>query len=141
MHEDVAKRFWSKVDKRGPDECWPWTAGTAGKGGYGRFRMGDKRVQASRVAWEMEHGRPLPPELDALHSCDNPPCVNPAHIWPGTAADNVRDAVAKGRAPQFEKNALCQRGHLIETSAQGGRRCRVCMHAAQRRWYEAKVRA
>lgn len=94
----LAERFWAKVDKRGPDECWPWLGGTSdgyGVIGVGRRAEGVKR--ATHIAWTLEHGVPLPDGMDALHKCDNPPCVNPKHLFPGTQADNVKDMLAKGR--------------------------------------------
>ncbi|HYE94275.1 MAG TPA: HNH endonuclease signature motif containing protein [Terriglobales bacterium] len=89
--------FWSKVDRRGSDECWPWLACRHNPQGYGLIRRDKRQYRAHRVAWELHHGTPFPEGKDACHSCDNPWCVNPAHIWPGTARDNIRDAVAKGR--------------------------------------------
>lgn len=92
------ERFWSKVDRRGPDECWPWTA--AKNRGYGVIGAGPRssgRKFATRVSWELEHGAPPRSDMDILHRCDNPPCVNPAHLFEGTAADNVADMLGKGR--------------------------------------------
>ena len=95
----VIARFWSKVDRRGPDECWPWLAGMVGPppNNYGRFWTGDKKIQAHVFAWTLRNG-PLPDGKPwGLHRCDNPPCCNPAHIFPGTPADNTADEVKKGR--------------------------------------------
>lgn len=89
--------FWDNVDKRGADECWEWQAARKGPG-YGTFRKtkGGPPFNAHRVAYELANG-PIPPGLHVCHRCDNPPCVNPAHLFVGTARDNVRDRVAKGR--------------------------------------------
>jgi hypothetical protein len=89
--------FWSKVDKRDPDECWPWT-GKRNSGGYARLCRGRSELSASQIAWRLANGRDFPAGLYALHRCDNPGCVNPAHIRPGTQRENVADMVAKGRA-------------------------------------------
>jgi len=89
------ERFWSKVDKRGPDECWPWKAGKVK--GYGWFWANGKDIQAHRFVYELVVG-PIPNGLNILHKCDNHPCCNPAHLWPGTDLDNARDCIAKGRA-------------------------------------------
>src|SRR6202000_2627686 len=92
----IEDRFWSKVAKGEPDECWPWTASKDGLG-YGLFGK-DRRVQkAHRVAFELTSG-PISEGAVICHSCDNPPCCNPAHLWSGTRSDNARDMVAKGRA-------------------------------------------
>ena len=97
----LAARFWSKVDRRGPDECWPWI-GSTNQQGYGQIRDGTARL-ASRVAWEMHTGASVPEDLFVLHRCDNPPCVNPAHLFLGTLADNNRDMREKGRGCRGEK--------------------------------------
>lgn len=93
----LTERFWEKVDVRGPDECWPWKA-NRNEHGYGLIyvRGRGKNVRAARVALVLA-GRPIPDELDALHRCDNPPCVNQAHLFAGTQLENVQDMVAKGR--------------------------------------------
>lgn len=98
----LAERFWKKVDRRGPDECWPWTGATVQ--GYGRLNIDNRSVLAPRVLIEVEFGVPVPPHLRVLHHCDNPPCCNPAHLFIGTQADNVADMWAKGRA-SWQKNA------------------------------------
>lgn len=94
--EFIHQRFWSKVDKRGPYECWPWIAGLAGRG-YGAFRVGAHKVQAHRYAWQLINGKTIPKELKACHHCDNPPCCNPSHIFIGTDKDNTQDSIRKGR--------------------------------------------
>jgi hypothetical protein len=93
LHE----RLWRKVDKRGPDECWPWTAGS-NKTGYGTIQAEDKSrpFLVHRVAYEAVTG-PIPAGMCVLHRCDNPACCNPAHLWLGTQLDNIADMNAKGR--------------------------------------------
>lgn len=89
--------FWAKVDKRGEDECWPWT-GARDPRGYGRFCIWRLRrtLLASRISYVLSTGED-PGLLNVLHRCDNPPCVNPFHLFPGTDRDNAMDASAKGR--------------------------------------------
>ena len=90
----VAERFWARVDRRGPDECWEWQ-GTRISGKYGRLARDGYHVWAHRLAWELENG-PIPDGLLVCHRCDNPPCCNPAHLFLGTYADNARDRDLKG---------------------------------------------
>jgi hypothetical protein len=96
---DIA-RFWSHVEVRGPEDCWPWTGGCTN--GYGRFSFGGRAgrtLTASRVAWEITNGRALGPN-EARHTCDNPPCVNPAHLIPGSHAQNMADMAERERSPR-----------------------------------------
>lgn len=90
------ERFLEKVKRGGPDDCWEWTASRT-HNGYGRFKIASwKTVHANRVAWALEHGTD-PGDLIVRHSCDNPPCCNPAHLLLGTVADNNADKLERGR--------------------------------------------
>lgn len=93
----VAARFWAKVKVGRPGDCWLWTAGTTSQG-YGVFhpRKGET-VGAHRVSLSVKLGRPLGPNMYACHTCDNPACVNPAHLYEGTHQQNVDDSVRRGR--------------------------------------------
>jgi hypothetical protein len=94
------EEFWKRVPLGSPDECWEW-AGTRTRTGYGQHGYGrNKRTMAHRVSYQAAHG-PIRPGMCVCHKCDNPPCVNPNHLWLGTPADNARDRVAKGRSVKW----------------------------------------
>lgn len=90
------ERFWSKVIRGDPDICWPWVGGTTNEG-YGRFKVNGKLVSANRVAYELTTQSCLLPQIDACHTCDNPNCVNPEHLFACTRQENMIDCRDKGR--------------------------------------------
>lgn len=91
---DPSVRFWRHVVKG--EGCWPWQ-GASMTSGYGSFGVErGQMVGAHRYSWQIANG-PIPNGMWVLHTCDNRPCVNPAHLWLGSALDNNRDAIAKGR--------------------------------------------
>ena len=86
----------ARIDRSGgPDACWPWLLGTD-KDGYGKAKFGGETIRPHRRYFEAVEG-PLKPGEIACHTCDNPPCCNPAHIFSGTHAANAADRNAKGR--------------------------------------------
>lgn len=96
---DVHRRFWAKAVEA-PSGCWEWQ-GSRNKFGYGQFtwaaRAGRQRpINSHRLAWEFAHG-PIVDGLWVLHHCDNPACINPAHLFLGNHTTNMRDAARKGR--------------------------------------------
>lgn len=103
--ERLAERFWLKVDRKGPNDCWPWLGSRlAIKPGqvaaYGQVKVRDKNVLAHRVALSLS-GTVIPDDLDVLHTCDNPSCCNPAHLYCGDHTANMQDKVRRGRSPDF----------------------------------------
>lgn len=101
----VESRFWSNVPKGDRSSCWEWKGVRVGSMTikYGQFNFPGGRTAAHRFSWYLAHG-PIPNGLQVLHKCDNPPCVNPSHLFLGTQADNVHDCVAKGRARGAQKS-------------------------------------
>ena len=101
-------RFWSKVNVGQSWECWEWLASKMWKG-YGQFSIDGKNKRAHRVSWELVTG-PIPYGAMICHSCDNPGCVNPAHLCAETQSYNMLDASEKGRLlPQSgEHNSMCK---------------------------------
>jgi|ERR1041385_1929703 len=105
----VAVRFWTKVEKT--PTCWIWT-GAQDRHGYGYFHFGKRNeaVKAYRMAYELAVG-PIPEGMHVLHRCDNPPCVNPAHLFIGTHRDNMQDSWRKDRY-DHEKHRISQRERM-----------------------------
>lgn len=87
--ERLVARFWAKVDRRGPDECWPWT-GYVRPSGHGQTTHQCFTVLSSRKAWILTHG-PIRDGKCVNHTCDNPLCCNPGHMYLGSRADNMID--------------------------------------------------
>lgn len=137
------KRFFSHVDQGAG--CWLWTS-TRSKSGYGYITLpnaycGARTMKAARVSWIIHNGaRAIPDGMLVLHSCDNPPCVNPAHLRIGTQSENILECVARGRHFRFQGNKThCLRGHPFDDKntrrymgPSGPRRvCRACHSAAE----------
>lgn len=135
-------RFFQNIKKPiNRNNCWEWAAAKIGKGGYGIIN----HKLAHRLSWEIFKG-PIKDGHYVCHHCDNPPCVNPKHLFLGTRHDNMQDCVKKGRmflqkhperSPKFKKTH-CPSGHPYSGSNimidhRGYRRCRICTYISNKK--------
>ncbi len=109
-------RFWSRVDKREDDECWPWI-GTLNVDGYANLKIDGIAQGAHRFSYTIHKGE-IPAGMCVRHQCDNPKCVNPAHLEVGTIAQNNQDRVDRNRSASGDRNG--SRTHL-ESRPRGDR--------------------
>lgn len=135
-------RFWAKVDVGRHDECWPFVGRARAKEGYGIFAVGGRARRANRVAWAIANG--ADPDGFVCHSCDNPRCCNPAHLWVGDNRENQADASGKGRQ-RGQSRTHCSNGHQFtpentyyRPGTVGARQCRECNREAARRYKSSK---
>lgn len=141
--ENLADRFWRKVDRRDARECWPWLGGRGGRKAqlYGIFRNADgQHTSAHRIAYELGVG-PIPHGLVLDHTCEHTLCVNPAHLEPVTAQEN--------RRRQSARQTHCKRDHPLAgdnlyVDRRGFRACVICRretHTRTQRARRAKARS
>jgi len=102
LTDKVANRFWSKVQIAPPNECWEWMAGLKDnrvfRNRYGAFRVNSHiNIRSHQVAYIFANQCDIPDGMVVCHTCDNPKCCNPSHLWLGTNTDNMRDAALKSR--------------------------------------------
>lgn len=110
----LSNNFWDNTIKAEDGDCILWKHGTQGAG-YGSFpELGRRYTLAHRRAYEIHYGCSLPADIMVLHHCDNPPCVNPDHLFLGNQTDNVHDMIAKKRNQYF--GAKGESHHLAKLS-------------------------
>ena len=134
---DAANDFtsWFTVADNG---CWEFRSDWLAPNGYGQFSASGKHWAAHRFAWLLHHGTPPQPGCHVCHRCDNKRCVNPDHLFVGSARENVVDMVEKKRhRNQYREATHCKRGHLFteqNTRIYNGnwRRCLACERASHK---------
>ena len=106
----VEQRFWRHINRKSLNECWNWT-GCCNKDGYGRIYITKgKTNKIHRISWEIHFGK-IPNEMCVCHTCDNPQCGNPNHLFLGTRQDNSDDMVLKDRQSKGEDKWCCKLTH------------------------------
>lgn len=133
--EGVFGRFNEKWKRNDDTGCHEWLGATRGSSNYGAIKIAGKPEYAHRVAWELEHGE-IPEGLNVLHTCDNPSCVNPAHLELGNQSKNMRDMHKRFRAAFRVRHCSlsCGQGHERngETVGPDGR-CLTCQEEKYRK--------
>jgi len=145
----ILDRFILSIEVNDINDCWLWKS-SASRNDYGRIKDGTRGIKAHRYSYETFVDK-IPKGLFVCHKCDNPPCINPKHLFLGTNADNIRDSAAKGRLANSKKT-YCPQGHeysevntyLVKQKGSISRRCRECYitsakqggYKHQKAWYE-----
>ena len=134
------KRFFDKVNKT--ESCWLWTPGSRGKTGYGAFKIKGKVIDSHRVSYEIHKGE-IPEKMYVCHTCDNRKCVNPEHLFLGTAKDNWQDGFDKGRIKLLGGiNTEKLKKHPSLGAYKRGCRCNTCraINAARMKKYRTRLK-
>lgn len=108
----VVERFWENVNKNTPNGCWEWM-GAHHAAGYGLLYIGDSMKLTHRYSYELHWGE-IPPGVFVCHHCDNPSCVNPAHLFLGNHDDNMADMTSKGRQNHGKGSAKLTEAQVSE---------------------------
>lgn len=141
----LEERWRAHVIPGAPDECWEWQGGRDAHN-YGKLRIGRAHQELAHRRSYILHKGPLSPADVVRHSCDNPPCVNPAHLHSGTHLDNILDKIRKGRyRNQNTDKTHCPNGHEYTAAntylcKRGKRSCQTCKMDACRRYAARKKR-
>lgn len=130
LTQETLDRFHGHYQQLSEDECWLWNGPKMKNDSRGCFSVNNKTFTAPRMALALKLGYALRSDQWALHSCDNPRCVNPDHLWVGDQKDNMADCAAKGRMHR-QNTSICINGHTYtaETTMlkkSGVKVCRLC---------------
>lgn len=133
------ERFYNKINKT--DSCWEWTASLRGKTGYGAFKVSGKTIDAHRFSYILHKGE-IPNGMYVCHTCDNRKCVNPEHLFLGTAKDNWQDAFNKNKVKLLGGIDIEKlKKHPSIGAYNRGCRCNECSKLkaeSHKRWRDAK---
>lgn len=117
----IPPRMVGKFHRGADDECWPWLQ-SLDPDGYGNHWNGHTRTRAHREMLRAKLGRDIAPGKMCCHTCDNPKCVNPAHLWEGTCKDNLSDAAKKGRMARGDRHGWVTHPESKPTGDRNGSR-------------------
>lgn len=139
MPKNISNRFWKFVTKGEVSDCWLWI-GSLDSGGYGKFWDSERLIGAHRFSYQLQFG-PIAAGLDLLHACDTPRCVNPFHLRPGTAKDNMDDQRLRGRMPvgSKSKNAKLKESDVAEIRKLHG--LKLCTYRQMANRFDVSVEA